>query len=121
MNQDTLASLSEDGHLTNLPSVQPEGDNTTESSPTNDDVTTQEKHLITPTAATVATEMETIHQAVQSLGERSTTTSSTLMWPSIEGTPINEFYTEGNFSMAFPTLFPKGKCLDIGNVPPHPF
>ena len=31
------------------------------------------------------------------------------MWPSIGGTPINEFQTEGYFSMAFPTLFPTGK------------
>ena len=28
------------------------------------------------------------------------------MWPSIGGTPINEFTTEGYFSCAFPTVFP---------------
>ena len=40
---------------------------------------------------------------MQELGQSS---SSTLMWPSIGGNPINEFQTEEYFLMEFPTLFP---------------
>jgi len=36
------------------------------------------------------------------------------MWPTIGGTPINEFTTEGYFSMAFPTLFPTGAADFLG-------
>uniref|UniRef100_A0A1X7TE40 Helitron helicase-like domain-containing protein n=1 Tax=Amphimedon queenslandica TaxID=400682 RepID=A0A1X7TE40_AMPQE len=36
------------------------------------------------------------------------------MWPSIGGTPINEFQTEGYFSMAFPILFPTGAAYFNG-------
>lgn len=38
------------------------------------------------------------------------------MWPTIGGAPINEFTTEGYFSMAFPTLFPTGAADFLG---PH--
>ena len=36
------------------------------------------------------------------------------MWPTIGGAPINEFNTEGYFSMAFPTLFPTGAADFLG-------
>ena len=36
------------------------------------------------------------------------------MWPTIGGAPINEFTTEGYFSMAFPTLFPTGAADFLG-------
>ena len=36
------------------------------------------------------------------------------MWPTIGGTPINEFTTEGYFSCAFPTLFPTGAADFLG-------
>ena len=41
-------------------------------------------------------------------------TASTLMWPTIGGTPINEFSTEGYFLMAILTLFPTGAADFIG-------
>ena len=46
----------------------------------------------------------------QSMEQRqsSSSSSATMMWPSIGGMPINEFTTEGYFSCAFPTLFPTG-------------
>ena len=41
-------------------------------------------------------------------------TPGTLMWPTIRGTPINEFTTEGYLSCAFPTLFPTGAADFLG-------
>ena len=58
------------------------------------------------------TEQETVRQSVQDRQAASTT--STLMWLTIGGTPINEFTTEGYFSMAFPTLFPTGAADFLG-------
>uniref|UniRef100_A0A1X7SQL2 Uncharacterized protein n=1 Tax=Amphimedon queenslandica TaxID=400682 RepID=A0A1X7SQL2_AMPQE len=36
------------------------------------------------------------------------------MWPSIEGTPFNEFQTKGYFSIAFPTLFLTSAADSVG-------
>ena len=47
------------------------------------------------------TEQKTVRQSIK--GQQSGS-AHTLMWPTIGGTPINEFTTEGYFSMAFPTL-----------------
>lgn len=108
LDQDTLASLSGDGDLTDLPTIQP---TESQGEVTPGDTTTTEEHYSTsfvPNAAPPATERETIQHAIQSLEQPR---SSRLMWPSIGGTPINEFQTEGYFSMAFPTLFPTGKVI----------
>ena len=107
-DQDTLASLPEDGDLTDLPTIQP---SESQGEATSDDTSTTKEHYsssFVPNAAPPATERETIEHAVQSLGQPR---SSNLMWPSIGGTPINEFQTEGYFSMVFPTLFPTGKII----------
>uniref|UniRef100_A0A1X7UAS3 Uncharacterized protein n=1 Tax=Amphimedon queenslandica TaxID=400682 RepID=A0A1X7UAS3_AMPQE len=68
-----------------------------------DEATTEDHSFssFVPNVAPPATERETIKQA---LGQSQ---SSTLMWPSIGGTLINEVTTDGYFSMAFPALFPK--------------
>ena len=60
-----------------------------------------------PVAAPSMTEQEAVQQSVQ---QRQSSSSShpALMWPSIEGVPLNEFTTEGYFTRAFPTLFPTG-------------
>ncbi|XP_057856713.2 uncharacterized protein LOC131066056 [Cryptomeria japonica] len=34
-------------------------------------------------------------------------------WPEISSSPINEYNTEGLFTMAFPTLFPSGSALPL--------
>ena len=34
-------------------------------------------------------------------------------WPQISITPIDEFHTEGYFTMAFPCLFPTGSGCGI--------
>ena len=57
------------------------------------------------------TEQETVQQSIQDLQSGS---SHTRMWPTIGGAPINEFTTEGYFSMAFPTLFPTGAADFLG-------
>ena len=62
-----------------------------------------------PVAGCSLTEQETIRQSVnQCQSGCATSTPSILMWPTIGGTPINEFTTEGYFSCAFPALFPTG-------------
>ena len=51
----------------------------------------------------------------------STTTPTTIDWPTIGLSPINEYNTEGLFNMEFPTLFPNGDELPlqpcIKNIP----
>ena len=42
------------------------------------------------------TEQETVRQSVQ---DRQTGTTSRLLWPTIDGTPINGFTTEGYFPL----------------------
>uniref|UniRef100_A0A1X7U168 DUF6570 domain-containing protein n=1 Tax=Amphimedon queenslandica TaxID=400682 RepID=A0A1X7U168_AMPQE len=90
LDQDTLAMLPEDGDLSDLCTFQPVE---FQSGTTSNDTTTTED---VPNAAPPATERETIEQAI------------------IGGTPINEFQTEGYFSMAFPILFPTGAAYFNG-------
>ena len=68
-----------------------------------------------PTAIRSMTEQEAARQSVQQRQSgQSSSASSTVMWPSIGGAPINEFTTEGYFSCAFPTLFPTGAADFLG-------
>jgi hypothetical protein len=60
-----------------------------------------------PVATQSVTEQEAVQQSVEQR-QSSSSSSATMMWPSIGGMPINEFTTEGYFSCAFPTLFPTG-------------
>lgn len=67
LDQDTLASLPEDGDLTDLPTIQP---TESQGEVTPGDTTTTEEHYSTsfvPNAAPPGTERETIQHAVQSL------------------------------------------------------
>lgn len=64
-----------------------------------------------PNAVHQQTEQDTIRQSIQ---ERASGSTSNLTWPTMGGTPINEFTTEGYFSMAFPTLFPTGAADFLG-------
>ena len=56
------------------------------------------------------TEQEAVVKAVEERQSSSSPSSSsaTLMCPSIRGMPINEFTTESYFTCQFPTLFPTG-------------
>ena len=92
LNQDSLGSSPEDRNFSDLHSIQPLP---SKAEVTSDEATTEDHYSssFVPNAAPPATERETIQQA----------RSSSLMWPCVCGTPINEFTTEGYFSMTFPT------------------
>ena len=63
--------------------------------------------LFVPTAMRSMTEQEAVVKSVEERQSSSSPSSSsaTLMCPSIGGMPINEFTTEGYLTCAFPTLF----------------
>ena len=107
LDADVLQQLPENGDMTELTSLQLEESTSDDlSQPAQEDL--YAAHLpssFVPNAVQQQTEQETVHQSIQ---ERHSTATSTLLWPTIGGAPINEFTTEGYFSMAFPTLFPTG-------------
>ena len=53
-------------------------------------------------------ELDRIHAYLHSTNSKST---NSIDWPTISLSPINEYTTEGLFSMAFPTLFPTGIAM----------
>ena len=66
-----------------------------------------EAHLSTsfvPSIYYTAKESVSLWQSLQDLQSGS---SHSLMWPTIGGAPINEFTTEGYFSMVFPPCSPQ--------------
>lgn len=68
-----------------------------------------------PVATRSMTEQDTVRHSVQQhQSDNPSSNASTLMWPTIGGTPIKEFTTEGYFSCAFPTLFPTGAADLLG-------
>ena len=113
LNQHALAQLPEDGNLLSLRSITMESSSCVEQQ--HSDENPCEAHLsqsFVPSAARLATEQETVRQSIQ---DRQTgAPTSTLMWPTIGGRPINEFKTEGYMSMAFPTLFTTGAADFLG-------
>ena len=111
LNQDVLQQLPENGDVSELSTLLLE-----ESASEDDSPPSQEDlygaHLpnsFVPNAVQQQTEQETVRQSIE---QRQS--GSTLMWPTIGGAPINEFTTEGYFSMAFPTLFPTGASDFLG-------
>ncbi|XP_059068758.1 uncharacterized protein LOC131859203 [Cryptomeria japonica] len=52
-------------------------------------------------------EMELIHAWINNPNSNPT---ALIDWPSIGASPINEYITSGLLDMAFPTLFPDGRC-----------
>ena len=93
INEEALQQLQEDGDLSNLTSLLT-SDPQSESS--QDDL--YGAHLSTsfvPNTEQQRTEQETVQKSVQDLQSG----SHTLAWPTIGGTPINDFTTEGYFSM----------------------
>ena len=113
LDAQVLQQLPENGDITSLTSLQLEGSTSEDfSQPSQEDL--YRAHLpcsFVPNAVQQQTEQETVRQSIQ---ERQSTSTSTLMWPTIGGAPINEFTTEGYFSMAFPTLFPTGAADFLG-------
>ena len=108
ISQDALAQLPQDGNLSTVATVTQGEDEVT---PAQVDES-YDGHLtqsFVPMAIRSMTEQEAARQSVQQRESgQSSSTPSTVMWPTIGGAPINEFTTEGYFSCAFPTLFPTG-------------
>ena len=109
LNQEALQRLPEDGNLMDVRSLDlPQAESgayTDQSGPSEDQY---QAHLTTsfvPNAPQQRTEEETVQQSFHNLQSG---ISHTLIWPTIGGATIDEFTTEGYFSMAFPTLFPTG-------------
>ena len=113
-----MAQLPEDGDLPNLRSITIESSSCVEQQ--HSDENPCEAHLsqsFVPRAARLAAEQETVRHSIQ---DRQTgATTSTPMWPSIGGRPINEFKTEGYicqwrslpFSQPMPQTFLGGVAL----------
>ena len=114
INQNALARLPHDGNLSNLNSIvvdSPANSDQPDATPESSDP--YDAHLaqsFVPIATQSRTEQEAVQLSVQQRQSSppALSPSSTVMWPSIGGMPINEFTTEGYFSCAFPTLFPTG-------------
>ena len=112
INQNALARLPQDGNLSNLNSIvvdSPANSDQPDATPESSDP--YDAHLaqsFVPIATQSRTEQEAVQLSVQQRQSSSPalSPSSTVMWPTIGGMPINEFTTEGYFSCAFPTLFP---------------
>ena len=114
LNEDVLQQLPENGDITELTSLQLHESTSEDPSQPNRQEDLYRAHLpssFVPNAVQQQTEQDTVRQSIQ---ERQSSSTSTLMWPTIGGTPINEFTTEGYFSMAFPTLFPTGAADFLG-------
>ena len=109
LNQEVLQQLPENGNICELTLLQLE--ETTEGDPSQDLYRAHLPSSFVPNAVQHQTEQETVRRSIQ---ERQGGSTHTLMWPTIGGTPINEFTTEGYFSMAFPTLFPTGAADFLG-------
>lgn len=115
LNEEVLHLLPEDGNLEELRSLNldlpSDHEGSSDTQPSDDP---HEAHLsssFVPIATQQRTEQETVQQSLQNLQSEST---QRLVWPTIGGAPINEFTTEGYFSMAFPTLFPTGAADFLG-------
>ena len=117
INNTALAHLPPDGDLSHLLSITEEclppdsptakandSHNTNNTTAGNDSYNEHLPQSFVPVAIPSMTEQEAVQQSVQ----QHQATPVTLMWPSIEGMPLNEFTTEGYFMCAFPTLFPTG-------------
>ena len=113
-----MAQLPQDGNLSDLTSLSLGPSTTTGKTRVSEEDDLYNADLASsfvPNAARTVTEQDSVWQSVQ---ERQTTHDSsgppTLMWPTIGRTPINEFTTEGYFSLAFPTLYPAGAADLLG-------
>ena len=119
INQPALDHLPIDGNLTNVVSICVDTSVTTtqEESPdvTDDPYNAHLTRSFVPNTTPSMTEQETISHFVHgSQSDQPSSSQSVLMWPTIGGTPINEFTTEGYISSAFPTLFPTGAADFLG-------
>ena len=111
IDEDALAQLPHDANLSNISSIAVETPASSDQQMSEDDP--YDAHLarsFVPVATRSMTEQEAVQQSVQQRqsDHPSADQTSTVMWPSSGGSPINKFTTEGYFTCAFPTLFPTG-------------
>ena len=111
LNEETLQQLPQDGNLTDIQFLHLGDTHSKQPEPPEDQYGAKLSTSFVPNATQQKTEQETVQQSLQYLQSGS---SHTLMWPTIGSAPINEFTTEGYFSMAFPTLFPTGAADFLG-------
>ena len=117
IDEDTLAQLPHDENLSNISSIAVEIPTTSDQQMSEDDP--YDAHLtrsFVPVATWSMTEQEAVQQSVQQRqsDHPSAAPTSTVLWPSSGGSPINKFTTEGYFTCAFPTLFPTGAADFLG-------
>ena len=116
INHEALAQLPNDGNLNELRSVIIEDSISSEADVFEENCYDDDNNLsrsFIPNAAYSMTEEESVRKSIDDRQQTSSNVS-TMMWPTIGGTPINEFTTEGYFSLAFPTLFPTGAAEFLG-------
>ena len=112
----TQTQLPQDGDLSTLTSVHADSPSTEQRAQSSEE-DPYEAYLMQPfipNAVRSQTEQEIIRESIQN--RQTHVSSSTLMWPTIGRTPINEFTTEGYFSMAFPTFFPTVLLISLDSV-----
>ena len=112
LDQHALSVLPEDGNISNLVSVKvqlpPDISNEQPVEP-EDPYNAILSQTFGPMNYQTATEQEVIRQSVeQRQSHQSTHSPPVVMWPQSGDTPINEFYTDGYITCAFPTLLPTG-------------
>ena len=108
LSQEALQQLPQDGDIRNIRSF------LVDESSTDQCEDLYGAHLSTsfiPNPTQQRTEQETVQQSLEDLQSGS---PHRLMWPTLGEAPINEFTTEGYFSLAFPTLFPTGAADFLG-------
>ena len=106
INHKNLLALSENDHLTNIPTISVSNSDTCFKQPNPYATTTSDHHsselyrTFIPSVHQTRTEEENIRQSLQQ--------TTTVPWPARGENPLNEFQSEGYITHAFPVLFPTG-------------
>ena len=110
IDEGALAQLPYDGNLSNISSIAVETPPTSDQMSDDDPYGAHLARSFVPVATRSMTEQEAVQQSVEQRqsDHPSAAPSSTVMWPSSGGIPINKFTAEGYFTCAFPTLCPTG-------------
>ena len=103
IDEEIIRSLPEDGSiLDQLPQIQ--NDQTIDENSGN-----EEEAIISRTFVPSMTSTNREDVAIHDTLDRVQNDNTPLMWPEIDGAPINEFQTSGYMARAFPTLYPYGR------------
>ncbi len=104
IDNEALSSLPENGSVTHLlPQLQ--DDQTIEENSGDDE---NDENTISSTFVPLLPNTHREDVAINDTLDRIQNNNHQLMWPVIEGNPINEFQTPGYMARAFPTLYPYG-------------